>query len=197
MGHYKGCTPKRHWAYCNSRVIHRLDKGVKGHQNRWWLLSTTSIVRARRGTREQPNWRAPRPLTSYDQNSLKFPLCFWILFSNVNFFHPEILIHHHCNCVTTIVSTSYVLSYCMIRYDIIRIWSISILDSFWIRPISYSAPCCPGSIPFHLQGSSQTCSKTSRRRVRGSLQPLRWFLQRSLHIRNWNVLTHRCGNMPG
>ena len=28
MGHYKGCTPKRHWAYCNSRAIHRLDKGV-------------------------------------------------------------------------------------------------------------------------------------------------------------------------
>ena len=27
MGHYGSCTPKRHYAYSNSQVIHRIDKG--------------------------------------------------------------------------------------------------------------------------------------------------------------------------
>eukprot|EP00438_Fugacium_kawagutii_P019126 Skav231197 [mRNA] locus=scaffold2432:37207:42079:- [translate_table: standard] len=27
MGHYQSCTPKRHYAYSNSRVIKRIDKG--------------------------------------------------------------------------------------------------------------------------------------------------------------------------
>ena len=28
MAHYQSSTPKRHYAYCNSHYIHRLDKGV-------------------------------------------------------------------------------------------------------------------------------------------------------------------------
>ena len=43
MGHYKGCTPKRHWAYCNSRVIHRLDKGVL---QGWKKRSSKQVVTA-------------------------------------------------------------------------------------------------------------------------------------------------------
>ncbi len=27
MGHYRGATPKRHYAYSNSKTIHRIDKG--------------------------------------------------------------------------------------------------------------------------------------------------------------------------
>eukprot|EP00438_Fugacium_kawagutii_P027320 Skav202720 [mRNA] locus=scaffold654:835216:838033:- [translate_table: standard] len=27
MAHFKAPTPKRHWAYCNSKAIHRLDRG--------------------------------------------------------------------------------------------------------------------------------------------------------------------------
>ena len=43
MGHYKGCTPKRHWAYCNSRAIHRLDKGVL---QGWKKGSSKNVVTA-------------------------------------------------------------------------------------------------------------------------------------------------------
>ena len=44
MAHYKGPTPKRHYAYSNSKAIHRIDKGVL----QGWKPKEKKVVTAER-----------------------------------------------------------------------------------------------------------------------------------------------------
>ncbi len=44
MGHYKSPTPKRHYAYSNSKAIHKIDKGVL----QGWKSNQKKIVTAER-----------------------------------------------------------------------------------------------------------------------------------------------------
>ena len=78
MGHYQSATPKRHYGYANSPVIHRIDRGkLQGWKNRGVKKVETAQKYKDKGGKDR--YKGTPSLRSTESRAATFTICFLVI----------------------------------------------------------------------------------------------------------------------